>query len=88
MGVMVYKEGEKPARIEPHEMEGYFSMGWVLDKSGKPAAEEVKAAKETATDLEQARLAYEHMFGKKPHHKMKLETILEELNGNQPVQPE
>lgn len=84
MGVMVYKEGQSAQRIEPWEMEGYFSMGWVLDKSGKPAPKAEDQAKPDL-DLEQARLAYEHMFGKKPHHKMKLDTILEEMNGNQPV---
>ena len=91
MGVMVYKEGEKPTRIEPAEMEGYFSMGWVLDESGKPveAKESAKeSTKEETTDLDQAMLEYEKKFGEKPHHRMKLDTILEKLNGNESVQPE
>ena len=86
MAVMLYKEGEKPIRVEPNRLQAHLQMGYSLTEDfSKP---EDKAEKEAAVDLEQARLACEDKFGKKPHHKMKLETILEELNGNEPVQPE
>jgi len=87
MAVVLYKEGEKPIRVEPNRLQAHLQMGYSLSKNFAKK-EEDKAEKEAAVDLEQARLAYEDKFGKKPHHKMKLETILEELNGNEPVQPE
>jgi len=102
MGVMVYKENEKPLRIEPWEMEGYLSMGWSLDENPiEPAPENTAPVDLDEPDLglkepaqnddesfKMAVLQYEEKFGEKPHHRMKLETILEKLNGNEPVQPE
>ena len=37
---------------------------------------------ETGSDLEEARLSYKDKFGKMPHHKMKLETIIDKINAN------
>ena len=37
---------------------------------------------ETGSDLEEAKLSYKDKFGKMPHHKMKLETIIDKINAN------
>lgn len=75
MAVMVYKDGQS-ARIVHTSLQAHLDAGWGLDEN------HTSAKKEESIDLEQARLAYEEKFGEKPHHKMKLETIIEKLNGD------
>jgi len=87
MGVMMYKADEKPVCIDHTEMSGYESMGWSIHENLGPAFGPIEDSEEKAK-LAMAVLEYEQKFGDKPHHRMKLETILEKLNGNEPVQPE
>lgn len=95
MGVMMYKADEHPVRIEHTEMAGYESMGWSIHENLAGVAEvfdqmpERTEPTETQDDTALRELAvaeYEAKFGEKPHHRMKLDTILEKLNGNEPVQ--
>jgi len=87
MGVMMYKVDEKPVCIDHTEMSGYESMGWSIHENIEVVRVSIEESEEKAK-LAMAVLEYEQKFGEKPHHRMKLETILEKLNGNEPVQPE
>ena len=53
-------------------------MGWSLEEN--PVVSEPDL---DAMALEQARLAYADKFGAPPHHRMKLDSIIEKLNGNE-----
>ena len=80
MAVLVYKDGVE-YRVEPHDLHNHLQAGYTLEpKNLAPEKAEV-----LEMDLEQARLAYADKFGEKPHHKMKFDTILEKLNGDQSV---
>lgn len=82
MAVLVYKDGVQ-YRVEPHDLYNHLQAGYTLENV--PAKKETKTDDVPEMDLEQARLAYADKFGEKPHHKMKFDTILEKLNGDQSV---
>lgn len=86
MGVMMYKVDEAPICIDHREMTGYESMGWSIHENLEPAVEAVEVKIDDAELLAIAVAEYEAKFGEKPHHRMKLDTILEKVNGNEPVQ--
>lgn len=77
MAVIIYKDGIEH-RVEPHDLYDHLQAGYTLEPDAKPYAKQ-------EMDLEQARVAYADKFGEKPHHKMKFETILEKLNGDESV---
>jgi len=90
MAVMMYKTGEDPIAIDHREMIGYESMGWSIHENLERLAELIEDVADKNDDDELRAMAvaeYEVKFGEKPHHRMKLETILEKVNGNEPVQP-
>jgi len=88
MGVMMYKQDENPICIDHTKMADYESMGWSIHENLE-SAEKVVESDEKNDDAELLAIAiadYETKFGEKPHHRMKLETILEKLNANEPLQ--
>lgn len=79
MAVMLYKPGESQ-KVEPQYLEGELANGWSLDEAVMTG--EDKALEYTDEDLEAARDLYKEKFGKAPHHRMKIESIMEEVNGD------
>lgn len=82
MAVIVWKDGVS-SRVEAHALQRHLKAGYTL--KNEPVVAAVEKPAEIDMDLDQARLAYADKFGEKPHHKMKFETILEKLNGNESV---
>lgn len=78
MAVEIWKDGVLH-RVEPHDLHNHLAQGYTLTNEPEPEPEEEGA------DLEAARQLYFEKFGEKPHHKMKTETIMEKLNGNEPL---
>lgn len=76
MSVEVFKDGVSYL-VEPHDLQGHLNAGYFLELEPYKVNEETKV-----DELASASAAYEKKFGEKPHHKMKLETILEKLNGD------
>jgi hypothetical protein len=94
MAVMMYKLGEAPIRIDYTDMAGYESLGWSIHENAPPVETEKQAElidepetedQDNAELLALAVAEYEAKFGEKPHHRMKLQTILDKVNGNEPV---
>lgn len=93
MAVLIYKDGIEH-RVEPLDLHNHLAQGYTLTNDPKPAelevavessSIEVQMESNSDLDLEAARQLYFEKFGEKPHHKMKTETIMEKLNGNEPV---
>lgn len=63
----VYHEGELASDLK---------LGWTVDEEPLPVVTEEEEIDQATIDL------YQSKFGKKPHHRMKLETILAELNAH------
>lgn len=82
MAVEVWKDGVQ-YRVDPMALQRHLAAGYTLEN--EPVVASIEEPAEIDLDLEQARLAYADKFGEKPHHKMKFETILEKLNGNESV---
>ena len=92
---MMYKLGEAPIRIDHTDMAGYESLGWSIhenvelpvetEKQAELIDEQETADQDNAELLALAVAEYEAKFGEKPHHRMKLQTILDKVNGNEPV---
>lgn len=83
MAVEVWKDGVQ-YRVDPMALQRHLAAGYTL--TNEPVTKPVEVSVEVPEmDLEQARLAYADKFGEKPHHKMKFDTILEKLNGDQSV---
>jgi hypothetical protein len=76
MSVEVFKDGVSYL-VEPQDLQSHLNAGYFLE------LEPYRINQETSEDeLANAVAAYEEKFKEKPHHKMKLETILEKLNGD------
>lgn len=82
MAVIVWKDGVS-SRVEAHALQRHLAAGYTLEN--KPVVAPVEKPAEVDVDLEAARQLYTEKFGEKPHHKMKFETILEKLNGDESV---
>lgn len=78
MAVTLYKPGAWQ-NVEPHLMQNELDAGWALDERVM-TGEAVEDETSDTPDLEAARELYKEKFGEAPHHKMKLETIMEKLN--------
>jgi hypothetical protein len=76
MSVEVFKDGVSYL-VEPNDLQGYLNTGYFLELEPYKIDEEARP-----NELANAADAYEEKFGQKPHHKMKLETIMEKLNGD------
>jgi hypothetical protein len=95
MGVMMYKQDESPICIDHTDMAGYESLGWSINENVELPVETEKQAElidepetedqDNAELLALAVAEYRKKFGEKPHHRMKLQTILDKVNGNEPV---
>lgn len=81
MSVEVWKDGVL-SFVEPLDLHNYLAQGYTLTNEQNHVPEELENENESA-DLEAARQLYFEKFGERPHHKMKVDTILEKLNGNQ-----
>lgn len=74
MAVEVFKDGVS-YYVEPHDLHNHLQAGYTLELvTNEPKAPQL--------DIDKARAAYLEKFGEEPHHKMKLETILEKINGD------
>jgi hypothetical protein len=76
MSVEVFKDGVS-FLVEPEHLKGYLDNGYFLEED--PCRLNLNAK---IDEMATASAEYEAKFGEKPHHKMKLETILEKLNGD------
>lgn len=88
MAVEVWKDGVLH-RVEPHDLHNHLAQGYTLtnepEPEPEPEGEGEGEGENDGADLEAARQLYFEKFGEKPHHKMKTETIMEKLNGNEPL---
>ena len=80
MSVEIFKDG-KSIIVEPSDLHDHLNQGYTL--TNEPDLEPEN--ENDGAGLEAARQLYFEKFGEKPHHKMKTETIMEKLNGNEPV---
>lgn len=60
--------------VHTYEEAALRKAGWT-DSPAELGAVEVEAEVDEDAELAEARAQYEELFGEKPHHKMKLETI-------------
>lgn len=93
MAVLIYKNGVE-YRVEPLDLHNHLAQGYTLTNDPKtvelevavePSSLEAQMTSNDVVELEAARQLYFEKFGEKPHHKMKTETIMEKLNGNEPL---
>lgn len=77
MASVLYKDGET-IRVPYERLKANLASGWSTSPNA-PKHEPVAPAEDDA-ELAAARELYVEKFGKKPHHKMKVETILSELS--------
>lgn len=77
MAVVLYR-GEESVRVRPKSVNGFIAQGWSKEKGGKVVEPNVERA-EDDSELEAARQLYQEKFGKAPHGRMKIETLMEKL---------
>ena len=76
MSVEVFKNGVS-ILVEPEDLQNHLDLGYSLTNGT-----EAELQKDDEKEFLEAVAAYEAKFGEKPHHKMKLATILEKINDN------
>ena len=82
--MLIYMKHERHGRMPVYsyeEMKSNMEHGWVEDKEVKvpKVQRETKDVSEDSEEIETPEDAYFKKFGKKPHHKMKLDTIIKKL---------
>lgn len=83
MAVILWKDGNQH-RVEALELHAYLKAGYTLTEethAQSADAEEVGTEDGTEANIDW-HAQYEEKFGERPHHRMKLETIIEKVNGD------